>query len=222
MSELKHPAVDAGAVVAIAVHASDPMTGLGATTMLAADARVKVLADTDAARAEVIVVVEDDVDDGVLTSLREMRAESVLESPPRCVVVTERFRSDVLMAALECGMTALVKRSTVEGDELVRTVLAVNQGVAYLPPRLQGTLLRKLDRMQQDVLEPNGFTLSGLSARERDVLRMVAEGYGTDEIATALAYSESTVKNVLHGMMSRCGLNNRAHAVAFAMRSGAI
>ncbi|GAA1982158.1 response regulator transcription factor [Amycolatopsis minnesotensis] len=212
----------AEAVVAVAVHAPDPMTGLGAASMLGADERVKVLVDADSARAEVIVAVADSIDDSVFAFLREVRAASELESPPRCVIVTEHFRSDVLMAALECGMAALLQRSATGAAELVRTVLAVSQGVAYLPPRLQGSLLKQLSRMQQDVLEPNGLTLSGLSAREREVLRMVADGHGTEEIATALAYSESTVKNVLHGMMSRCGLNNRAHAVAFALRAGAI
>ena len=54
------------------------------------------------------------------------------------------------------------------------------------------------------------------------MLRLVAEGFGTEEIAAKLCYSERTVKNVLYGLMTRCGLNNRAHAVAYALRAGAI
>jgi len=80
----------------------------------------------------------------------------------------------------------------------------------------------QVQRMRKDVLEPNGLTLSGLAARECDVLRLVAEGFGTEEIAAKLCYSERTVKNVLYGLMTRCGLNNRAHAVAYALRAGAI
>jgi DNA-binding NarL/FixJ family response regulator len=87
---------------------------------------------------------------------------------------------------------------------------------------VQGTLLSQLDRMRRDVLEPNGLTLSGPSERERDVLRLLADGYDTEEIAAELTYSVGTVKNVLHGLMTRYDLQSRAHAVAFALRSAVI
>ncbi|WP_344417143.1 response regulator transcription factor [Amycolatopsis minnesotensis] len=198
------------------------MTGLGAASILGVDRRLKVLADGDSALAEVIVVVEDSIDSGVFAFLRDVRATSRLETPPRCVIITDHFRTDAVITAIECGMAALLRRTDTSSADLVRTVLAVSQGMAHLPPRVQGSLLKQLDRIREDVLEPNGLTLSGLSARERDVLRLLADGRGTEEIATALAYSESTVKNVLHGLMSRCGLNSRSHAVAYALRSGVI
>lgn len=210
------------ATTTVAVHASDPTTGLGAVSILGVDRRLKVLAEDELAMAQVIVVVEDSIDNDVFAFLREIRAKSRLESPPRCVIVTDHFRGDAVITAIECGMVALLRRSDTSGAELVRTVLAVGQGMAYLPPRVQGSLLRQLDRIREDVLEPNGLTLSGLSARERDVLRLLADGRGTEEIATTLAYSESTVKNVLHGLMTRFGLNSRSHAVAYALRSGVI
>jgi DNA-binding NarL/FixJ family response regulator len=50
------------------------------------------------------------------------------------------------------------------------------------------------------------------------VLRLVADGYETREIASKLSYSERTVKNVLHELTSRLQLRNRAHAVAYALR----
>jgi DNA-binding NarL/FixJ family response regulator len=62
--------------------------------------------------------------------------------------------------------------------------------------------------------------VSGFSAREIDVIRLVAEGLDTREVAAKLCYSERTVKNVLHGMMLRLQLRNRAHAVAYAAREG--
>ena len=54
------------------------------------------------------------------------------------------------------------------------------------------------------------------------MLRLLSEGCDTREVARMLSYSERTVKNVLYGLMTRCGLNNRAHAVAYALRAGAI
>jgi DNA-binding NarL/FixJ family response regulator len=138
------------------------------------------------------------------------------------VIVTDHFRDEALLTAIECGMAALLRRSGTTGEELVQAILAVSQGSGQLPPQLQGNLLAGLDRLQRDMLQPIGLTLSGLSTRERDVLRLMADGHDTEEIAAKLAYSGSTVKNVLHGVMSRCGLNTRAHAVAFAVRTGAI
>lgn len=65
-------------------------------------------------------------------------------------------------------------------------------------------------------------TLAGLAPREIDVIRLIAEGLDTAEVAGKLSYSERTVKNVLHGMTTRLHLRNRAHAVAYALREGHI
>ncbi|MEC3981053.1 response regulator transcription factor [Amycolatopsis sp. H20-H5] len=212
----------AAKVAAVAVYASDPMTKLGATSILGADERLTVVAEDDFVLADVIVVLEEFLGYDIFAFLREVRASSRRESPPRCVIVTERTLPDALLTAIECGMAAMLPLDDTEGAELVRTTLAVSQGGALLSPRLQGWLLNRLERVRQDVLEPHGLTLSGPSERERDVLRLLADGYGTDEIATELSYSAGTVKNVLHGLMTRYGLHSRAHAVAFALRTAVI
>ncbi|GAA4531688.1 response regulator transcription factor [Amycolatopsis samaneae] len=219
----RHGAVRADAVsVTVAVYSPDPVARLGTASILDADPRLEVLGEAEFATAEVITVVEDSVGDETFRFLREVRAASRLEAPPRCVLVTDHFRPEGLMTAIECGMAALLRRRGLDRDPLTRAVVAVSQGAAVLPPRLQGNLLTHLDRMQRDLLEPQGLALSGLSTRERELLRLLAEGHDTEEIAAKLAYSESTVKNVLHRMMSRYRLNNRAHAVAFAVRAGVI
>jgi DNA-binding NarL/FixJ family response regulator len=77
-------------------------------------------------------------------------------------------------------------------------------------------------RLQRQVLAPRGLRFSGLSDREVEVLRLVAEGLDTGEIARQLAFSERTIKSVLHDVTTRLQLRNRAHAVAFAVREGFI
>jgi DNA-binding NarL/FixJ family response regulator len=72
------------------------------------------------------------------------------------------------------------------------------------------------------VLAPRGLTFAGLTDRETKVLRLVADGFDTAEIATNLAYSERTVKNVIHDVTARLQLRNRSHAVAYALRAGLI
>ena len=65
-------------------------------------------------------------------------------------------------------------------------------------------------------------TPGSLSDREREVLRWLAEGSDTREIASGLCFSERTVKNVVHDILMKLNCRTRAHAVALATRSGVI
>jgi DNA-binding NarL/FixJ family response regulator len=202
---------------AVAVHASDPLSAYGTAGLLDGEPRLRVVAD--AAEANVVVIVEEAGEDATYAWVRAIRE---LTPAPRCVLVTDDYRAVSPLVAVECGVAAVLPREGLQPARLVHAVLAVHSGVAYLPPAMQGELLAELARMRRDVLEPNGLTMTGLGARERDVLRLLAEGMGTDEIAATLAYSERTVKYVLHGMMTRYNLTTRAHAVAYALRTGVV
>ncbi len=205
----------------MAVHAHDRVTRLGVISILAEAEGTRVLTGAEHAEADADVVVSRSVGDAEFALLRDIRERRRRESP-RCVLVTDHFRPACLMSALECGVAAVLSRRTTTVEELVGTVLAVGQGEAVLPPALPGALLMELNRVQREVLEPNGLSVYGPSARERDVLRLLADGHGDEEIAARLKYSERTIKNVLYGMMTRLGLTTRAHAVAFALRAGLI
>ena len=61
-----------------------------------------------------------------------------------------------------------------------------------------------------------------LSGREVEVLRLVADGYDTADVAEQLAYSESTIKGVLAKLMTRLEARNRCHAIAIVLRQGLI
>jgi DNA-binding NarL/FixJ family response regulator len=101
-------------------------------------------------------------------------------------------------------------------------VVRAAAGDGTVPPDLLGRLLEQVGRLQRQVLAPRGLTFSGLSERETDVLKLVAEGLDTAEVATKLCYSERTVKNVIHDVTTRLCLRNRTHAVAYAVRQGLI
>ena len=95
-------------------------------------------------------------------------------------------------------------------------------GDGAVPPDLLGRLLNQVGQLQRQVLGPRGLTFSGLAEREVQVLRLVADGFDTEEIAQKLSYSQRTVKNVLHDVTSRLHLRNRSHAVAYALKHGLI
>jgi DNA-binding NarL/FixJ family response regulator len=76
------------------------------------------------------------------------------------------------------------------------------------------------DRCQDGAVST--LTERRLGSRETEVLRLVADGYDTTDIAEQLAYSESTIKGVLAKIMTRLEARNRCHAVAIVVREGLI
>ena len=87
---------------------------------------------------------------------------------------------------------------------------------------LLGSLLRRISDVSSEVLEPRGLSLSRLTTREQDVLRLVADGHPTREVAKHLSYSERTIKNIIHDAVTKLNARTRSQAVAEAVREGLI
>ncbi|MFB7527167.1 response regulator transcription factor [Streptomyces sp. NPDC056178] len=203
----------------VALRAQDPISQAGVTSQLRARPEVSVTEWVEGdASPQIVVVVVDTVDEEVLTMLRHIQRTST----SRAVLVTTDIDEQKLVSAAECGVAGVVRRSESTPEHLVQVIRTVARGEGHLPSDLLGRLLEEVGRLQGQVLGPRGLHFTGLAAREVDVLRLVAEGYDTADIATKLAYSERTIKNVLHSVMTRLQLRNRSHAVAYAMRQGLI
>jgi DNA-binding NarL/FixJ family response regulator len=170
------------------------------------------------AQADVLVVCCERLSSGVVAMLRMAAAQTGVP----VVLVTRELSEAELLVALECRVVGVLPRTAVSADLLVQSVLTAAAGGGILSPDLVGRLLKHFERLQCEVLGPLGHNAAGLTPREVDVLRLMAEGFDTGEIADALCYSERTVKNVIHSMTSRLNLRNRSHAVAYAMRLGMI
>lgn len=211
--------------VEVLVHASDDVSVAGTVALLGGEPQLRVrshLEDGDGCPEAVVLVLADEIGAGAFDYLRRLQARFEADVPLRSLLVAGRFRPDTILSAVEHGVVGFVLRDDVSPAVLASAVLAVGRGTAVMPPALQRSFLDELIRLRREVLAPEGLTMSGLGEREREVLRLLAEGYRTDEIAERVPYSEGTVKNVLYGLMSRHGLNSRAHAVAYAVRTGAI
>ncbi|WP_431976470.1 helix-turn-helix transcriptional regulator [Micromonospora haikouensis] len=199
--------------IPVYVHATDPISWTGVTGQLTGRPEVRVLAQADAAEAAVTLVVVDSLTPPVVQALRRLRREQ-----NRLVLVPATIDDAQLSAAVECGVVGVVRRGEASAGRLVEVILSAARGEGSVPADLLGRLLNQMRRLQREVLDPRGLSLGGLSSREVDVLRLVADGFETREIAVKLSYSERTVKNVVHGMTTRLHLRNRAHAVAYALR----
>jgi DNA-binding NarL/FixJ family response regulator len=203
--------------VRVDIRAEDPITLAGVVSSLQSRPEVQVLAGPHE-RADVRVFVADRVTSEVITELRTLLAENAAST----VLVTNELNHSDLLTVVECQVVAVLPQAGATGARLAKTVLAAAKGAAIMPPDLVGELLKRIGQVQREVLAPRGLNASGLSDRERDVLRLMADGRDTAEIAEQLCYSERTVKNVISGMTTRLNLRNRSHAVAYAVRAGVI
>lgn len=211
----------------VLVHAPDPFTASGVRTLLERSPHLHVrVDDPEQDRVDApdvtVVAVEGVAGVEVFAYLRRLQNRLGADAALKCVVVCREFREEDILTAVECGVVAFLHRQDVTNTSLTAMVTAVSRGAAFLPGSLQGTLLERLNWLRTEVLDPEGLTLSGLEDRELAVLRLIADGYQTEEMADLLPYSEGTIKNVLYGFINRMGLNSRAHAVAYAFRTGAI
>ncbi|MFD4762078.1 LuxR C-terminal-related transcriptional regulator [Streptomyces sp. NPDC058439] len=204
--------------VTVSVYAADPILRVGVLQQLRQRPEVDLLGDADAEQAQVSLVVVDNVDDDVADLLNRLR----LISSTRVGLVVGTFGSGALQRVIEYGVPAVLRRAEADQDRLVQLVLATANGEGVLPGDLLGKLLSHVGALQRSALEPQGLSLSTLTTREANMLRLVSEGLDTAEIARKTAYSERTVKNVLHDIITRLQLRNRAHAVGFALRNGLI
>jgi DNA-binding NarL/FixJ family response regulator len=89
-----------------------------------------------------------------------------------------------------------------------------------IPPRLLATLLERRSDGATQAVRANGEP--GLTVREQRVLRLIADGKLTREVASELAYSERTVKTVLREAVVKLGARSRSQAIASAVRAGLI
>ena len=204
--------------IPVFVYAHDHISQAGMASQLRLRQEIEVVPDADVDKARVAVVVADDVDEETARVVRAIQRNGC----PRVVLVITHLDDAGLVAGVEAGACGLLRRADAIPERLVDAIAAAGAGDGTVPPDLLGRLLEHVGRLQRQVLGPKGLTLAGLTEREIEVLRLVAEGLDTAEIAIKLAYSERTIKNVIHDVTARLNLRNRSHAVAYAVRQGLI
>jgi DNA-binding NarL/FixJ family response regulator len=205
----------------VAVLAGDPVTGEGAVACLRTQPGISVLTADRLAEAEVVLILVGRVTEETL-DLMQRTAETSNHDDLRFVLVGDGVREHQLLRSLTYGLVSFIPRQEADFAKIVRAIAGMRHGKLELPAVASGWLAERIRAIQRDVLEPKGLNAIGLETREVEVLRLLAEGLGTPEIAQRLSYSERTVKNIIHGILTRLKLRNRAHAVAFALRTGTL
>lgn len=201
--------------IRVGVCALNPVMTAGIISCLEAQADVQMLTDRSRDDADVVVAAFDSLSFDAVAALREIAAGA---GKP-VVLVIGRFLEDELPLAVECRVVAVLPPAAVTDERLIDSVRAAGAGEANLPSNLLGRLVEQTERLYREVLAPGGLSLS---TREIDVLRLMADGFDTNEIAVALSYSERTVKNIVYALTKRLRVRNRPQAVALALRAGVI
>lgn len=138
-------------------------------------------------------------------------------SCPPVLILTTFEDDDVLWGAVEAGAAGFVLKDT-PADDLVAAIRTTAGGGSWLDPRVTPRLLARL-RTQ---VRPATRQLDELTAREVEVLSMMARGSTNPEIADKLYVSERTVKTHVGNIFAKLGARDRAAAILVAFRSGLV
>jgi NarL family two-component system response regulator LiaR len=121
-------------------------------------------------------------------------------------------------AVLQAGAVGFLAKDT-PIDSLVVAIQAADSGAAWLSPRAAEVVLGRI-RSSAPAPEQEPASLEQLSARELDVLRLIANGMENAEIADALNISPRTAKNHVSNILAKLGLPSRVQAAVYAVRQG--
>ncbi len=199
--------------IAVLIVAKDPISRAGVQRQLLGLAEITVLPPSGGRHPDVALVVADAVDEEVLGWIRTIRHRS-----PSRIVLVAGVTGQAVVRATDAGANGVVPRSMADQRRLVWAIQRVHRGEA----------IALFSEIRPEPASPVAarptaeVTMKPVSERDREVLRLLADGCDTGEIARTLAYSEPTIKNVIQRLFEQLKAKNRPHAVALALRSGII
>jgi two-component system, NarL family, response regulator NreC len=135
------------------------------------------------------------------------------------VALTIHEDEEYFFKMLEAGANGYVPKRAAP-EELLTAIRTAAAGEVYLYPSLAKLLVR--DYLAQEKNNESGTSLDGLTGREQEVLRCLAEGASNEEIAESLVISVKTVARHRENIMGKLGLHSRSELVRYAIRKGII
>lgn len=141
-----------------------------------------------------------------------IRSALATQSDVRMLVVTASTEQDAVLEAIRAGAMGYLSKNADRQDYL-RAIERLHRGEAFLPAELTRELIR-------DTTGDGDPALTGLTEREREILRLVALGWDNHRIADHFGIAEVTARTHLSRLLSKIGVSNRVEAAVFAFRHG--
>jgi DNA-binding NarL/FixJ family response regulator len=149
---------------------------------------------------------------GGVEAIRRLRT---LRPETRVLVLTSFLDDEKLFPAVRAGAAGYLLKD-VEPSELVRAIRTVADGESLLHPAVAARLMEEFSDTERPVAD------EALTAREREVLLLIARGLPNKQIALELGIAEKTVKTHVSSILGKLGLTDRTQAALYAVRAGLI
>lgn len=133
----------------------------------------------------------------------------------KVLILTQYDNREYILSAIKAGAAGYIPKRAV-GSELIAAIRAVHRGESFLYPSAATALIQ--DYLHQVEEEP----YDSLTGREREILKLIAEGYTSREIADMLFISLKTVLGHRTKIMKKLDLHNRTELIKYAMRKGLV
>ena len=204
--------------IRVVVADDHPMFRAGVVASLSAEPDIEVLAEGASADEAVRLATEHEPDVCLLDiampggGLRAAGEITAALPQTRVVMLTVSEDEDDLLAAMKAGASGYVLKGAA-GSELVGVLRKVDAGEVYVAPGLAWGLLREMSR-------PRSAPLDELTAREREVLELVAAGLSNQEIGDRLSLAEKTIKHYMTSILGKLRVRSRVEAALLAYREG--
>jgi len=151
-----------------------------------------------------------------LNGLEAIRQITTRLPNTRCIVLSMQSADPYIVQALKAGASGYVLKDS-GPNEVINAIQQVLSGKRYLSPQLSEKLIDLfVARVEIDVLDP----YNSLTAREREILQLAAEGLSNSNIAEQLSISTRTVEQHRQSMMNKMDFKNQTDLIRFALKRG--
>ena len=157
-----------------------------------------------------------------LDGLSALQALQQTNKRTRVIVLTASEDKNEFVQAMKLGCSGIVLKQTAP-ELIVKSIRKVNAGEIWLDSHTTAAVMRQFSTGQENGSSTGGGRgreRSPLSAREREIVALVAQGYKNKEMAEKMFISEQTVKNHLHNIFDKLGVSDRLELALYAIHKG--
>jgi two-component system response regulator DevR len=165
------------------------------------------ISETERLRPDVVLLDVRLTDGSGFTACRQIQK---MPDGPGVLILTSFADDDVVFESIAAGADGYLLKE-IDADGLVRAIEKVAAGQSILDPAVTGRVMGRM----KNLAEPVQHRINLLSAQERRVLALVAEGKTNKEVGLALGLSEKTIKNYFSNVLDKLELSRRSQAVAY-------